>query len=140
MQNTIRFSSELFNSTIPQDTGFGEDVGRWVKARLEEKGHSVSGPDYGDGCWSLGVKKGSSRSTIDISIYDGEDGVQWQLFLKVAVPLLTKIFGVPESEVSPELCQDLQQVLENEPDIRAIEWVEPVEESEEGEELKSAPV
>lgn len=127
MQNTARFSTDIFNTTIVHehfinDCCFGEDVGEWLKSRLEAKGYEIDDPGQEDWGWYLGCVKDGVTYMLCLYFMEEDEEPFWQIVVVVCVPFLKRIFR-PKPEIPAQLRRDIHNVLESEPKIRDIYWL-----------------
>jgi hypothetical protein len=125
MRNTVRFTSSAFNTTEEKDyfinpTCFGDDLGAWLKSRLEEHGYAVDGPGQEDWGWYLECAADRERALVCIG-FIGDDRVDWQIIIDPRRSLLDRLRG-REGAILPRLVQDLHAVLTTAPETQVVEW------------------
>jgi hypothetical protein len=123
MRNAVRFKSPLFNSTevkdyFINDCCFGDDLARWLKPRLEDRGYSVQGPDQEDWGWYLLFTKGDTSHYLNIG-FSADD--EWLMWLERRRSLGDRMRG-RNKEPDPRSILDVQAILSDSPDIRDVRW------------------
>jgi hypothetical protein len=125
MRNTVRVRSSAFNTTEPRahfinPCCFGDDLGAWLKPRLEAKGFRVSGPDQEDWGWYLVCARDGREAFVNIGSVDDADG-EWLLGVEPYRSLADRLLG--RGHGAESLARALHEVLEAAPEIAIVEWV-----------------
>ena len=127
MRNTVRFNSPLFNTTEPKDYfvdpgAFGDDVGNWLRPRLEALGYRVAGPAQEDWGWSLECTKDGAIHSLNIAyLGDCKDG-SWEIFIARVRTLGDRLLGRNRA-IDPELARAIHAILTASAEIRVMSWV-----------------
>lgn len=127
------FTSDMFTVEPGEDEEinpgrYGRQLAAWLKARLEQRGHSVEpviAEDWGR-ClvlsrdpFMLWVGCGSVDESADGAPSTGE--IVWTCFAVAEVPLLKRLFGKPDTSAAlSRLDADLRDILGSEPAIRLV--------------------
>jgi hypothetical protein len=124
MRNAVRFTSTLFNCTEAKDhfindCCFGDDLGSWLKARLEAAGHSVEGPEQEDWGWYLDVSRDGRSHYLNIG-FSGDD--EWLMWIEPRRSLVDRLRG-RNREAEPQLVRDLHAIFKREPEIIVLRWI-----------------
>jgi hypothetical protein len=122
-RNAVRFKAPLFNSSegkdhFINDCCFGDDLGAWLKPRLEAQGYSVDGPDQEDWGWYLVCTKGDSCHYLNMGFSADEE---WLMWIERHRSLGDRIRG-RNREADPQLALDLHALLSHAPEILEIRW------------------
>jgi hypothetical protein len=123
VRNAVRFTSTLFNSSevkdyFINDCCFGDDLGAWLKPRLEAQGYSVWGPDQEDWGWYLVCEKGGSSHYLNLG-FSADD--EWLMWLERRRSLGDRIRG-RNKEPDPALARDVHTLLSAAPEILDLRW------------------
>src|SRR5438552_209089 len=118
MRNTVRFNSEKFNSSEPKDyfinpCCFGDDVGQWLRPRLEALGYRTCGPEQEDWGWYLECARDGVTHTLNIGHIDEPDGC-WQIVLERPRSLVDRLLG-RNSAIDSQLAADIDAILGGDP-------------------------
>lgn len=123
MRNAVRFKSPLFNSSevknyFINDCCFGDDLGAWLKPRLEAQGYVVEGPDQEDWGWYLHCSKGTTRHYLNMG-FSADD--EWLMWVERSRSLGDWIRG-RNKEADVQLVLDLHSLLSAAPEILDLRW------------------
>jgi hypothetical protein len=117
----INFQSTAFNCTDPKDyfinpCCFGDDVGKWLSAKISERG--VPCGDVGQEDWGSYFTCEIDKQTffVNIGFVEGEG---WRLLLEHHVPFFKKLFQRPET-TTVKLEHLVREILKSSPEIRCV--------------------
>jgi hypothetical protein len=125
MRNAVRVRSRAFNTSEPRDyfinpACYGDDLGAWLKPRLESKGYRVSAPDQEDWGWYLVARKDGRDVLVNIGSVEGGDG-EWLLHLEPYRSLAERLLG--RARDAGTLPADLHAVLSDAAETDVVEWI-----------------
>lgn len=139
VKTEVQFHSTAFNCTEPRDyfindCCFGDDVARWLIARLRAQGiETTDEPSQEDFGWYFDFEAGGAGHCFIISFQpnDPQTGDRWLGWIERPTrgffsALLRSGRG---REVLPEAVQAMDAALKSSPDIHGVTWEEPGTES-----------
>ncbi len=127
MRNAVRFNSSLFNDTEPKDYfinpgSFGDDVGNWLRPRLERLGYQVVGPTQEDWGWYLDCAKAGATHSLNIGYLGDHDEGSWEIFIVRSRSLGDRLLSRYRT-IDPQVAQDLHAILTSSAEIQVLSWV-----------------
>jgi hypothetical protein len=127
MRNAVRFNSSLFNSTDPRDyfikpDSYGDDVGEWLKPRLEAAGYQVAGPAQEEWGWRLECAKAGAAHTLNIGYLGEQKDGSWEIFITRYRSFGERLLG-RNGSIDLELARELHSILSSSPKIQVLSWV-----------------
>lgn len=133
MKTEVCFHSTSFNCTEPKDyfindCCFGDDVARWLMAKLRAQGiQTADEPGQEDFGWYFTFTTGGAEHCFIIGFQpnDPATGDRWLGSLDRPTGFLASLFGGRKRGILPEAVQAIDTALRSSPDIRHIIWQEP---------------
>jgi hypothetical protein len=117
----INFQSTAFNCTEPKDyfinpCCFGDDVGKWLSAKLIEQGYVCDDVGQEDWGWYFMCNIRDQKYYVNIGYVEGEG---WRLLLEPYVPVFKKLFMRPEISAAA-LENVVREILKSSPEIHDV--------------------
>jgi hypothetical protein len=141
MTTSARFESTRFRPLRPEDEQvnpgvYGEELARWLAARLAESEGTQPRVDYEDWAWLVEVAVGKGHAWICCANEYGSDDV-WMIDVRQRPRLLgwLRRAGVAPDEMFG-LCRRLHVILSSDATITKLEWFRM---SRRGEETEPSP-
>ena len=127
MRNQVSFRTRLFENKEPKSyfinpPCYGEDLASWLLQRLQGTEFSVGEPiqeDYGWGFW-VESDYWVAAGVMDDSI--GVDQPEWQVSVSFEAGLKKRLFGKADPSLHLRICEALDSVLQQEPEVTNIRW------------------
>ena len=118
----LEFKSTRFNSTerksyFINDGCFGDDVGRWLRERLEARGYEVGEPGQEDWGWYLRVARGDAKHFIAISLVEGAN--DWRVMFERTRGFRGALRRGP-AEPDAQLLAEVDAIMRAEPQITGV--------------------
>lgn len=126
----VVFKTDQFNSSESKDYFinpgcFGDDLAKWLKEELSKRGHDCpEDPGQEDFGWYLNFAINNEPFCAVIGfrpIDDSGDG-EWIIELERICGFFASIFGQRKKNISPQVSQQIHQVLTENSRISAISW------------------
>src|SRR6187399_2844310 len=118
MKTEFRFFSTAFNITDPQDyfineCCFGDDVARWLAARLQEQGLQTTEPGQEDFGWYFTFSIGEAEHCVVIGFQPNDltVGDQWLGSVERQKGLFGSLFGGRQRDILPEAIEAIDTAL-----------------------------
>lgn len=128
MKKNITFITDLFESKevkahFVNDRCFGEDLAHWLVEKSKGSEFVFGEPFQEDWGWAVFAEANSEKFVIGFGIMDesiGEVNADWT----ITVDKMRKwmLFGSNDSPLRARLCDLIQNILRNEPEIREVRW------------------
>jgi len=132
MKTEVSFLSAVFNSTESKDYFindgcFGDDVARWLIARLRAGGlQTADEPDQEDFGWHFTFTAGGAEHCFVIGFQPNypASGDRWLGWLERNAGFLGSILGARKRGILPEAVEAIDTALKASLDIHGIAWYE----------------
>jgi hypothetical protein len=133
VRTLVTFFSSAFNTTESKPyfinpECFGDDVARWMIARLRAAGVSTDDePGQEDFGWyfNFAVDEEPHTCVIGLREVEGETERDWIVWVERGRGFLGSIFGGRKRGIAPAALTAVHSVLSAAPEIRGIRWHEP---------------
>lgn len=130
MRTIATFHSVAFNVAEPRPEFlnpdcFGDDVARWLIARLRAAGATTSDePGQEDFGWYLDFEVPEGRHCCVVGLRPADDGEPptWVLWVERSRGFLASIVGLRERGLAPAALRTLHDVLASAPEVSALRW------------------
>ncbi len=139
VKTEVQFHSTLFNCTEPKDyfindCCFGDDVARWLIARLRAQGvQTADEPSQEDFGWYFDFGAGGAGHCFILGFQpnDPQTGDRWLGWIERPTRgfFNTLFSGGRQRDILPEAVRAIDAALTSSPDIHRISWQEPRAES-----------
>ena len=127
MRNQVSFRTGLFENKEPKShfinpRCFGEDLVSWLLQRLQGTEFSLGEPiqeDYGWGFWV------NDAYWVAVGVMDDSIGVEepeWSVSVNFEGGLKKRLFGKSDPSLDMQICEALNSVLQQAPEIANIRW------------------
>ena len=132
MKSFVTFRTDLFNHTEVGENFinrccFGEDVARWLRARLCDLQVEVSDPIQEDYGWGIWVGSGRDKFWVWASTFDPECSgpfAEWGIGIAydAGLNLIARFFHKPDRSLHRAVCSTIDEALRAEQCITDVEW------------------
>jgi len=130
MLTEATFRSSAFNTSevkpyFINPCCFGDDLAKWMIARLREIGIQTDGePGQEDFGWYFEFEVPAGKHCCVLGYQDDDPEGRWCLWLERSRGFLGSIFGKRRAGIDSAAVQALQTILGNAPEIHELEWQE----------------
>jgi hypothetical protein len=129
MRTVATFQSDAFNTTEERPyfinpCCFGDDVARWLVARLQRAGLRA-GPEVGqeDFGWYFNFAVAEGEHCVVLGFRDDDDDSTWIAWVERRRGLLGSLLGRRRSGIAPGALEAVHDALQA-PEIRNVRWHE----------------
>lgn len=130
MRTVATFQSTSFNTTDAKPhfinpTCFGDDVAKWLMARLRSAGVETDPePGQEDFGWYFDFKvpEGDHCCVLGHRPADGDDPAVWIAWLERSRGLLGSLFGGRNRNIAASACSAIHGALSGAPEIANVRW------------------
>jgi hypothetical protein len=130
MRTEATFRSSAFNfseakSYFINPCCFGDDLARWMMARLRTAGvRTADEPRQEDFGWYFEFEVPAGKHCCLLGYQEGHPEGRWLLWVERSRGFLGSVLGMRKSGIDPAAVHALHHILDKAPEIRELQWQE----------------